>query len=245
MRILALDTCSAACSSAVWVNGAVGARRLEIIGRGHAERLMPMILETMDDAKMTFPALDFLATTIGPGTFTGLRVGLATARGLALAGGLPLVGVTTLEAVAHQGRANADLGALAPSGHGVGSRLIVALDARRGEIYVQAFHDASRPLGPPLTGHAETIAASWPFGELPAERWLIIGNGAEALAAVLGRHGIEVARGPSPGLPDAADVADLCARRYGEDGRPLPSQPPSPMYLRPSGARMPAIHSPP
>ena len=232
MQILALDTSSAACSAAVCIDGVIRARQFEIIGRGHAERLMPMIAEVMDAAESKFAALNLLATTVGPGTFTGLRVGLATARGLALAGGLPVAGITTFEAVAHDIWLTAELGV--PSSEVPVSRLIVALDARRGEIYVQAFHAGLEPAGPPRTGPAEIIATNWPAGV-----WYLAGNGSDTLAAALKRRGIKVERGPRPGLPDAAAVADLCVRRYGRGGRPLPTQPPSPMYLRPPGARIP------
>jgi tRNA threonylcarbamoyladenosine biosynthesis protein TsaB len=233
MQILALDTSSTACSAAVCFGGVIRARQFEIIGRGHAERLVPMITEVLDAAETEFTALDLLATTVGPGTFTGLRVGLATARGLALAGDLPVAGITTFEAIAHDLWLAADLDD--PPARGSGARLIAALDARRGEIYVQAFHADMEPAGPPKTGPAEEIAASWPAGKT----WYLAGTGAGTLATELQQHGIKVKLGPPPGLPDAAAVADLCVRRYGGRGHPFPTKPPSPMYLRPPGARIP------
>ncbi|MCH7931874.1 MAG: tRNA (adenosine(37)-N6)-threonylcarbamoyltransferase complex dimerization subunit type 1 TsaB, partial [Proteobacteria bacterium] len=94
MNVLALDTATAACSVALWSDGTVLAQRFATMARGHAEALMPMVEAVMAEAGLAFADLDLVATTVGPGTFTGLRVGLAAARGLALAGGLPIVGVT-------------------------------------------------------------------------------------------------------------------------------------------------------
>ncbi len=101
MRILALDTATSACSAALWHDGRVCARRLVRMERGQSEALMPMVLDVLAEAGCGFSQLDLLAVTVGPGAFTGLRIGLAAARGMALASGIPCLGVTTLEAVAH------------------------------------------------------------------------------------------------------------------------------------------------
>ncbi len=220
MRILALDTASDACSVAIWSDGAILAHRFAIIGRGHAEALIPMVEETMSAGQTRFQALDLLATTIGPGTFTGLRVGLAAARGLALAGGLPLAGVTTLEALAR--------GAVARPSRPV----VAALDARRGEIYFQAFGPDIEALAPPRAATPESAANSLPKGKL-----LVVGNAAEMLARALHERAGAVELGPPPGLPDAVHVALICADRYGDGGQPMPNRPPSPMYLRDPGIR--------
>jgi tRNA threonylcarbamoyladenosine biosynthesis protein TsaB len=100
MIILALDCCLDACSAAITTNGRVLARRIEPMTRGQAERLAPLVAETMEEAALSFPALDRIAVTTGPGSFTGLRVGLAFARGLALALGKPCVGLSSLEVLA-------------------------------------------------------------------------------------------------------------------------------------------------
>ena len=239
MRILALDTSSAACSAAVSVDGVIAGHRFEVKGRGHAERLMPMVAEAMAAAEMKFTALDLLATTIGPGTFTGLRVGLAAARGLALAGGLPLAGVTTFEAVAHQAAAIAGGGAAVPDVPSSDLPLVVALDARRGKIYAQAFDAALESLGPAHAGPAHQFVCPW-----PSKSCRIAGNGAALLVAAWRRHGVDAELDASSTLPDAAAVADLCHRRYTCEGPSLPTRPPSPLYLRSSGARTPEGRQP-
>ena len=149
MKVLALDTATSACSAALWEDGAVRARRLTITERGQAEALMPMVLAVLEEAGEDFAGLDLLAVTVGPGAFTGLRIGLAAARGMALAAGLPCLGVTTLEAVAHG--VGADERARAT--------LLVALETKRADLYVQAFDGGLQPLGEPRAVAAEAIPA--------------------------------------------------------------------------------------
>jgi tRNA threonylcarbamoyladenosine biosynthesis protein TsaB len=100
MRVLGLDSALTACSAALWQDGEILARRMEVMPRGQSEALMPMAVAVMGEADLAFEELDRLGVTVGPGSFTGLRIGLAAARGMAVALRLPLVGVTTLEAVA-------------------------------------------------------------------------------------------------------------------------------------------------
>src|SRR3954471_2534857 len=121
MNILAFDTCLGAVSVAVRWRGAGGEWLMrhahEVRERGHAERLMPMIAETMREAGLAFSDICRIAATVGPGTFTGVRGGVAAARGLALASGVTTVGATSLAVMAHQ--ADERLGASR------GSRLLV------------------------------------------------------------------------------------------------------------------------
>ncbi len=127
--VLAFDTSLAACSAAIWRDGAVVAARFEPMARGQAERLVSMLEEVREDAGIDdYSELDAIATTVGPGSFTGVRVGLSAARGLALVAGRPIIALSTLEAIA----ANAEWGP--------GARpLLVINDARRGEAYLQRF----------------------------------------------------------------------------------------------------------
>src|SRR5271170_6116822 len=102
MRVLAIDTALAACSAAVFdtEHGGIVASESQAMTRGHAEALMPLLRRVMGEAGLAFTAIDRVAVTIGPGSFTGLRVGIAAARGIALAADKPAVGVSTLSAYA-------------------------------------------------------------------------------------------------------------------------------------------------
>ena len=222
MKVLALDSTLAACSVAVTNDREILANGLEAMTRGHAERMIPMTLEAMERAGMSFDSLDLIAVTVGPGSFTGVRVGLAAARGLALAAELPIAGFTTHEAIA----ASVDANALA------GRSLAVALDARRGQIYLQTFAPDGEALSPPLI--AERTDCRLPEGD-----WLAVGNGADAFA---GRAGVLV--DPDERLPDARDVAALAIRRFVHERDPIPKAPPAPLYLRAADAKRPGELAP-
>ncbi|MBI1179081.1 MAG: tRNA (adenosine(37)-N6)-threonylcarbamoyltransferase complex dimerization subunit type 1 TsaB, partial [Alphaproteobacteria bacterium] len=129
MRVLAFDTALGAGSVAVVADGSCLARRDEPRPRALAERLLPMIEETLAEAGLGYGDLDLIAVTVGPGTFAGLRIGVAAARGLSLATGVPAAGVTSLEALAFA--ALPDLGE--------GETVVAAVDGRRGQLYRQAF----------------------------------------------------------------------------------------------------------
>ena len=237
MKILAFDSATSACSAAVWCDGEIAARRFEAMERGQSETLVPMVKEVMKEAGWGFDHLDLLAVTIGPGAFTGVRIGLAAARGMAVASGLPVVGVTTLEAVAHGVDASAR----------AGRALVVAIDAKRTDFYAQSFAPDLVPLGPPRALMPEMVA-----GFLPPGRVLIAGAGAPQLRAALTaytragrtfaddrpRCGPDRVRfSPGPGAPDAVHVAAIAATRANEA---VPGAMPRPLYLRPPDARLPA-----
>jgi tRNA threonylcarbamoyladenosine biosynthesis protein TsaB len=218
MRILAIDTATGACSAALMDNDVVVAHRFVVMARGHAEALLPMVEAVMAEAGVAYKEIDLIATTVGPGTFIGLRIGLAAARGLGVAGDLPVVGVTTLEALAH--------GVGRESRHG--RTVVAALDARRGEVYVQAFDEHLAPLAPPLAQAADAA-------DLPAGPLVIVGSGAALVNASLDRDDGDIVVDETR-LPDAAVVAALAGRRFDPT---TPTPPPEPLYLRGSGARLP------
>jgi tRNA threonylcarbamoyladenosine biosynthesis protein TsaB len=218
MKVLALDSATGACSVAVTRRDAVLARRDAVQDRGQAEILVPMVEAALSEAGLGYADLDRLAVTVGPGTFTGIRIALATARGLALATGRPLLGVTTFEALAH---------AVAP-GLLAGRTLVVAIDSRRAELYVQAFGPDLVPLGAPVMDLPGAIP-------LPPGPLLLVGDAAAALASAAGPRA-EVAG--QVRNPDAAVVARLAARR------PLPDAAPSPLYLRAPDVTLPSREGP-
>jgi tRNA threonylcarbamoyladenosine biosynthesis protein TsaB len=220
MNILAFDTCFGAVSVAVRRQAASGASEVfaayEEITIGHAERLMPMIERVMADAGMRFGDLAALAVTVGPGNFTGLRVGVAAARGLALAASLPVLGTTSLAVMAH--RARAELGALHRD-----RPLAVVVDARREALYVQLF-DATGTVArtaPALldVGQAAEICA--------AHACVALGTGASLLAGAGGSK-LDVAL---PRLqPDARSLIALAPGLAAVDHA-------RPMYLRAPDAK--------
>ncbi len=126
MIVLAIDTALAACSAALVRDGAALASMSEPMERGHAERLAPLVDELMRRADMAFDKVDRIAVTVGPGSFTGVRIGLSFARALALALGRPCVGVSTLEALA-----------------GEGDGLRAAAVASAGEVFLAAYEGAA------------------------------------------------------------------------------------------------------
>jgi len=207
--ILGLDTCLSACSAAVLDGDRVLARVSEPMTRGHQERLAPLVAEVMGLAGLAFADLARIGVTVGPGSFTGLRVGLAFAKGLGAALGRPVSGVGSLEALA----------AGAPAG-----LVFAAIDAKRGQVYLQAFEDGA-PLMAPDVLPVETAAAR--LAELGAGRPMtLIGSGALLLAPAA--PGARLVEG------DAAEpvaVARLAARREPGSARPL--------YLRAPDARLP------
>lgn len=216
MRILALESATAACSAATWVDGAVVAAERTELARGHAETLLPMVERVCAAARLKPGDVDRLAVTVGPGHFTALRVGLATARGLALATGRPLVGVTTLAALA----------AAVPPERRRDAIVIVALDSKRAEPYLQSFASSLTPLDTPVARLVADYAATLSASE-SSRRYVIAGDAAESLAAVLRDRGRDVDVLASLRHPDAVTVAALAA------AAPLPSLLPAPLYIHP------------
>lgn len=220
MRLLAFDTATSGCSAAVFVDGRAVAHRAERMARGQSEALVPMLDEVLAEAALSYGDLDALAVTVGPGAFTGLRIGLATARGLALALGLPLAGVTTLEAVARS----------VPEAARAGRRVLVALDSKREDLYVQVFAPDLSLLTEPTAAMAEALPEICGPGPV-----LIVGDAADRALAALAAAGGTAESADVSGVPDAVQVAAAAL------SRPLPpaGSRPAPIYLRPPDAVRP------
>ena len=168
MLILAIDTALDACAAAVLDTGTgkLIAMESQAMKRGHAEALMPLIARVMKQAALPFAALDRVAVTSGPGSFTGLRVGLSAARGIALAAGKPAVGLTTLSAYA------------APIVSENGEQPVIsAIDARHGQVYFQVVSGDGSSLIRPRAGLIEEAVAASQFGAPH-----LVGNAAAILA---------------------------------------------------------------
>src|SRR5436305_1980858 len=169
MLILAIDTALDACAAAVLDTSAGGviAQESQPMKRGHAEALMPLIARVMKASGVAFAALDRIAATTGPGSFTGLRVGLSAARGIALAAGKPVVGVTTLTAFA----------APIVSDNSKPHPVLAAIDARHDHVYFQVIGgDGSSLIKPKVAPIAEALEAARPGAPY------LVGNAAKILA---------------------------------------------------------------
>jgi len=194
MKILALDTALAACSAAVWADGRTLAAEQVAMQRGQAEAVIPMVERVLRAAGLGYGELDRFAVTVGPGSFTGIRVGLAAARGLALATGKPLIGVTALEALAATAQRSIPI--------------LAAIAARRGEIYAQLFD------GTDTAPRAMTIAAASALAL--GSSGVAVGDGAALLALPVGWRVLDVT------LPDCTAIATLAAARPVPDRPPGP-----------------------
>jgi tRNA threonylcarbamoyladenosine biosynthesis protein TsaB len=234
--LLAIDTATDACSVAVLADGAIAAHRSVLMARGHAEALMPMVVEALAAASLVFADLGAVGVTVGPGAFTGLRIGLSAARGIGLAAGIPVLGATTLEVLAHG----------VPEDERAEASVVAAIESKRADLYVQAFGPDLGPLGKPAALMPEALADA-----LPAGRLVLAGDGAaraaEALSADDGAGRVVLsATGPHP---DARVLAALVAARLAEFGEGLGGEigdgldglaAPEPLYLRPPDAKRPA-----
>ncbi|MGX8010309.1 tRNA (adenosine(37)-N6)-threonylcarbamoyltransferase complex dimerization subunit type 1 TsaB [Mesorhizobium sp. ORM8.1] len=212
MKLLAIDCAASLCAACVY-DAAAGnelGRQVLDLGKGHAEHLMAVIEATLEASGIGYRDLSAIAVSIGPGSFTGLRVGVSTARGLALALKIPAIGVTTLEALA------AEAAGVFP-----GRAVLAALDAGRAEIHA-ALYDKALVLtyGPAVANLAEASAM--------AERAdaILAGTAAPLIAAA--GHVLDI--GPVTSTADIATYARLAAAKG-------PGERPKPLYLRGADAK--------
>jgi len=226
VRILAIDTATTACSAAIWRDGEIAARRFEPMQRGQSEALMPMILEVQAEAGDQVANMDLIAVTVGPGAFTGLRIGLAAARGLALAAAIPCLGVTTTEAIA----------AAVPDEEATACPLLAAIESKRADLYVQAFHAGRKPADGPQAVDPDSLVDTCGGIIFPGSPLIVAGDASETAAQVLKSASVDCRLSAAAGVPDAATVAELAAARW-QPG--LEIEPPRPVYLRPPDAVLP------
>jgi tRNA threonylcarbamoyladenosine biosynthesis protein TsaB len=224
VRILALDTATEACSVALLVSAGTMLAEAEILGRyeelgkSHAQQILGMVEAVLAEAQTPLSSLDAIAASIGPGSFTGVRISVATAQGLAFGTNLPIVPVTTLEALALQAvRGGADCA-------------LACLDARMNEVYWGCFAaDSARGVA------ASSAAAVGPPGSVVLPEGLIrcraIGRGFAAYPTLAALPGLDLDPKDSRVLPDAREFARLGALRFalGEARDPAEIRP---LYLR-------------
>lgn len=210
MKILSLDTTMSACSAAVVDTG----RALPLAGafqameRGHAEALAPMVAAVMHHSGLGFSQIDRIAVTTGPGTFTGVRIGLSFARGLGVALGIPVIGIDSLSAIA--------------ANEISGGALLVVCDARNDEVYAASFDPARK-----LTASPRITTLGGAAKDVPANT-LVIGTAARAVLAASGRS--DLGASSAGDVPVAAQFAHLAAHA-------VPAGMPAPLYLRAPDAK--------
>jgi tRNA threonylcarbamoyladenosine biosynthesis protein TsaB len=211
MRVLAIDTALEACSAALLdTSGGITASETVVMTRGHAEALMPLIARVMIRAGIEFGELDRIAVTTGPGSFTGLRVGISAARGIALAAGKSAIGLSTLAGFAAPLIADDD-----------STQVVAAIDARHDHIYLQVFGVNGRTLVGPRTATVRDAARA--AMTAPAR---IIGSAAKKLAAAWPKGAEPPLLVEQRGAPDIDWIARLGAAAAEAQG------PPKPLYLR-------------
>lgn len=206
MLLLALDTANAATQACLLDagEGHVLAEASRAMASGHAEALLPMVEDVLAAAGRRYADIERLAVTIGPGSFTGVRIALSAARAMGLALGVPVVGISTLEALGADG------------GNGR-APVIAAIDARRDEIYAQIYAQDGAAMTSAMVAAPHIVAELAPAGLVR-----VIGSGAPALAAI--RPDFAVVG--TPAVPAITTVARLASKK------PIPEASPVPLYLR-------------
>lgn len=216
MRLIAFDTATEWCTAALWVDGEVAFRE-ERAGQRHSELLVPMVMDLLAEAGLKLGQLDGLAYGMGPGSFTGLRIACGVAQGLALGGNVPVLGASTLEALAEE----------AWMAQGA-DRVLVCLDARMNEVYTGIYlrQDAYwTSLAGPLVCPPEATP-------MPAEAGFLGAGPGFAVYPGLMALGREKLRDVDTRLiPHARAIAQLAAPRFAR-GEGLPPEAAQPLYIR-------------
>lgn len=214
MKLLAFETATEACSVALYLDGQI-LERHQIAPRLHAEYALPWAEELLAQAGIKRSQLDAIALSRGPGAFTGVRLAIALAQGIALALDKPVVAVSTLRAIAVQGE---------------GNRILAAIDARMGEVYVGAFERNGDEL---IAVSREAVAAPEVVA-LPDDKggWHGVGTGFSAAGnALQSRLGTQLLDVDASVLPHAADVARLAVAAFAR-GEAMAPERVEPAYLR-------------
>lgn len=218
MKILAIDTSHGVCSVAISDGDVIIAEKTDLEPTKQAERLLPTINQLLLDNKISYSELAAIAADIGPGSFTGVRIGLAAARGIALAAKLPLIGVTSLEALAYEARLeNSD------------AAILAVLDARRGQVYVQDFYKNHE--SEPLMLEYADVASKY-----TSQQFTIVGDGASLIEPHMQQSGANYSIIEGYTIPNASAVAKAAFDKFKHGNF---SVNPAPLYIRPPDAKLP------
>ncbi|MFI0487929.1 MAG: tRNA (adenosine(37)-N6)-threonylcarbamoyltransferase complex dimerization subunit type 1 TsaB [Yersinia sp. (in: enterobacteria)] len=218
-RILAIDTATEACSVALWNNGEVQAL-FELCSREHTQRILPMVQQVLVDSGLSLQQLDALVFGRGPGSFTGVRIGIGIGQGLALGADLPMIGVSTLQTMAQ--------GALRLTG---ATRVLAAIDARMGEVYWGMFewNGEGNWLGDEteavVTPEQAVICAQSLSGN-----WATVGTGWKTYPDLISGSNVVLIEGQIT-LPHAEDMLPLALSLWA-NGRAVSVELAEPVYLR-------------
>ncbi len=216
MRVLALDTAMNGCTAGVLdTEGDICVAESEQMNRGHAEKLVPLIQSVLTKARFDFPDLGLITTTVGPGAFTGLRIGLSTARALSLALNIPVIGVTTLNVLAAAYFAK----------HQTDKNLLVLIETKRIDFYGQLFDAEGSALSAPFALPAETIADAY-----LDKSAILIGDASTRFVSLLNdrqKEAVEAVHGFE--IPDPAFIARIGYALWESGDTDSPAEP---LYLR-------------
>ena len=219
MRILAIDTATEACSAALWNDGAVSAH-FELCPREHTQRILPMVQDILTAGEVRLTDLDALAFGRGPGSFTGVRIGIGIAQGLALGAGLPMIGVSTLMTMAQ--------GAWRKTG---ATRVLAAIDARMGEVYWAEYQrDASGIWhGEETEAVLKPEAVNARLKQLDGQ-WATVGTGWQAWPDMALNTPVQLLDGEVT-LPAAEDMLPAACQLLAQ-GKTVAVEHAEPIYLR-------------
>lgn len=219
MRILAIDTATEACSAALWNDGTLSAH-FEICPREHTQRILPLVQEVLNESGTQLTDLDALAFGRGPGSFTGVRIGIGIAQGLALGAELPMIGVSTLATMAQ--------GAWRKTG---ATRVLAAIDARMGEVYWAEYQRDEQGVwhGEESEAVLKPEAVRERLQQLEGE-WATVGTGWQAWPDLANGYGLTLAYGAIQ-LPEAQDMLPLACHLF-TAGKTVAVEHAEPVYLR-------------
>ena len=222
MLLLAIDTAHHTCSIALAEDQHILTCETDHTPAQQAETLFSLVDAAFRSTDHHYKDLHAIAVSIGPGSFTGIRIGVAAARGMALATGLPLIGITTLEATAWQAHSNSQQETFP---------IVSVMDARRNQLYIQSFDSDIKQLSQP-----ELIDITLPL-HLPRTTFIISGSGTPLLTPVLQHAKIDFLPFTPATLPDAATVAAIASQRYPSCDNANKNV--QPLYIRKPDAKKP------
>lgn len=224
MKFLALDTATEACSVALWLDGQVHSLD-EVCPQQHSKRILPMVQQVLTDAGMSLQQLDGLVFGRGPGSFTGVRIGVGVVQGLAFGADLPVYGVSTLQAMAQAAQRIHQA-----------SDVVAAIDARMGEVYLAQFQRCTEPKSP-WCGVMQAVSAEQALKpeQLPAlqvsTKATAVGTGLQTYRAAFAAWQADLIVSHEVLLPSAQDMLPFANLAYAQGLFVAPEQA-EPVYVR-------------